>query len=229
MKYKTILIDIDDTLLDFQKSEKIAIQKTMEYYNVKPTDKLIRRYKEINLKYWRMFERKEIEREALLVARFKEFFGSLNKNDLNFSEVNDIYFSILASFPVEIEGAEQFLIDLSENYDIYAITNGVKRVQIKRLSLVNITKYFKKIYISEEVGYQKPDVRFFEYVLDDLNINNRKEVLIIGDSLTSDIKGGINSNIDTMWYNPHYLPIGDGYNYTYELFNYNEFYKIIND
>lgn len=225
MKYKIILIDIDDTLLDFQKSEEIAIIKTMEQYGVTPTEQLIQLYKSINSKHWKMFERGEIEREALLVSRFKEFFGPLNINETNYSKINESYFDNLASNPIEIDGAAQFLEKLSKDYKIYAITNGVKRVQTRRLSLVSIKNYFEKIYISEEVGYQKPNVEYFEYVLNDLNIKDKKELLIIGDSLTSDIQGGINSGIDTMWYNPKNN--SSNIKYDYMINKYDDFFEII--
>ena len=224
-KYKTILIDLDDTLLDFQKSEDVAIRTTIKTLGVEPTDEVVSTYKTINLKYWKMFERGEIEREALLVARFKEFCELLKITDKDFSLLNETYFHYLSSTPFEIEGAEQFLQKLSEKYDIYVITNGVKRVQTRRLSLVNITKYFKKVFISEEIGYQKPNIEYFDYVLNDLNITNKDELLIIGDSLTSDIQGGINSGIDTMWYNPKGLQ--SNINYTYQIKNYDQFFELI--
>lgn len=225
MNYKTILIDLDDTLLDFQKSEDVAIRTTIKTLGIEPTEDVVSAYKAINLKYWKMFERKEIEREALLIARFKEFCELLNITNKDFSLLNETYFHYLSSSPFEIDGADEFLNKLSEKYDIYVITNGVKRVQTIRLSLVNITKYFKKVYISEEIGYQKPSVEFFEFVLNDLNITNKEEVLIIGDSLSSDIQGGINSGIDTMWYNPKKLK--SNINYTYQIENYDEFFEII--
>lgn len=225
MNYKTILIDLDDTLLDFQKSEDVAIRTTIKTLGIDPTEDVVCAYKEINLKYWKMFERKEIEREALLIARFKEFCELLNITNKDFSLLNETYFHYLSSSPFEIDGAEEFLKKLSKKYDIYVITNGVKRVQTIRLSLVNITKYFKKVYISEEIGYQKPSVEFFDFVLNDLNIINKEEVLIIGDSLSSDIQGGINSGIDTMWYNPKKLK--SNINYTYQIENYDEFFEII--
>lgn len=225
MNYKTILIDLDDTLLDFQKSEDVAIRTTIKTLGIEPTDDVVSAYKEINLKYWKMFERKEIEREALLIARFKEFCELLNVTNKDFSLLNETYFHYLSSSPFEIDGADEFLNKLSEKYDIYVITNGVKRVQTIRLSLVNITKYFKKVYISEEIGYQKPSIEFFDFVLNDLNITNKEEVLIIGDSLSSDIQGGINSGIDTVWYNPKKLK--SNINYTYEIKNYAEFFEII--
>lgn len=225
MNYKTILIDLDDTLLDFQKSEDVAIRTTIKTLGIEPTEDVVNAYKEINLKYWKMFERKEIEREALLIARFKEFCELLNITNKDFSLLNETYFHYLSSSPFEIDGADEFLNKLSEKYDIYVITNGVKRVQTIRLSLVNITKYFKKVYISEEIGYQKPSIEFFDFVLNDLNITNKEEVLIIGDSLSSDIQGGINSGIDTVWYNPKELK--SNINFTYEIKNYDEFFEII--
>lgn len=225
MNYKILLIDIDDTLLDFQRSEEIAIKKTMEKFNVDPNEQNVKKYKEINLKYWKMFERGEIEREALLIARFKEFFGLFKIDNLDFSYVNETYFDTLASVPVEIDGAVEFLEKLSKKYEIYAITNGVKRVQTRRLSLVNITKYFKKVFISEEVGFQKPNVEYFDFVLNSINNINKKEILIIGDSLTSDIQGGINSGIDTMWYNPK-RSITD-VKFKYQISNYDEFFEVI--
>lgn len=225
MNYKVLLIDLDDTLLDFQKSEEYAIRKTMETLEINPTDELVNVYKQINQKYWKMFERKEITRDDLLKARFKEFCELLNLQNEDYAIINDTYFNNLSTMPFEINGAYQFLEKLSLDYDIYVITNGVKKVQEKRLSLVNIGKFFKKIYISEEIGYHKPQLEYFNYVLNDLHITNKNEVLIIGDSLSSDIQGGINSNIDTMWYNPKNK--NTDVKYTYMINNYDDFFRII--
>lgn len=225
MNYKVLLIDLDDTLLDFQKSEEYAIRKTMETLKINPTDELVNVYKQINQKYWKMFERKEITRDDLLKARFKEFCELLNLQNEDYAIINDTYFNNLSTMPFEIEGAYDFLEKLSQYYDIYVITNGVKKVQEKRLSLVNIGKFFKKIYISEEIGYHKPQLEYFNYVLNDLHITNKNEVLIIGDSLSSDIQGGINSNIDTMWYNPKNKKTD--VKYTYMINNYDDFFIII--
>lgn len=225
MNYKVLLIDLDDTLLDFQKSEEYAIRKTMETLKINPTDELVSVYKQINQKYWKMFERKEISRDDLLKARFKEFCELLNLQNKDYAIINDTYFNNLSTMPFEIEGAYDFLEKLSQYYDIYVITNGVKKVQEKRLSLVNIGKFFKKIYISEEIGYHKPQLEYFNYVLNDLHITNKNEVLIIGDSLSSDIQGGINSDIDTMWYNPKNKKTD--VKYTYMINNYDDFFRII--
>lgn len=225
MKYKTLLIDIDDTLLDFQKSEDIAIRMTLEKYGCEASDENVMMYKTINKNYWKKLERKEIEKEVLLLKRFEDLFNNLGVYGLDYKQVNTDYFEFLTSHPIEIEGAVDFLKKAGKHMEIYAITNAVTRVQEKRLSQVKITKHLKKIYISEAVGYPKPDKRFFDFVLNDLNITDKNEVVIMGDSLTSDIQGGINSNIDTIWYNPNQL--NSDFKYTYNIKSYDDFFEIM--
>lgn len=223
--YKILLLDLDDTILDFQKSEKVAIVKLMEKYDVIPTEELIIRYHNINKKYWGLFEEGKIEKSKLLVERFVEFFSTLDRFDIDAEQVNIDYFDILANVPFELYGAYEFLEAVSKKYEIYIITNGAVQVQSRRLSKVNVTKFFKKVYMSEAIGYQKPDVRYFEYVLKDLNLANKKEVIIIGDSASSDIQGGINIGIDTIWYNPNKKT--SHVKATYEVQNYQEILSIL--
>lgn len=223
--YKILLLDLDDTILDFQKSEKVAIVKLMEKYDVIPTEELIIRYHKINKKYWGLFEEGKIEKSKLLVERFVEFFSTLDRFDIDAEQVNIDYFDILANVPFELDGAYEFLEEASKKYEIYIITNGAVQVQSRRLSKVNVTKFFKKVYMSEAIGYQKPDVRYFEYVLKDLNLANKKEAIIIGDSASSDIQGGINIGIDTIWYNPNKKT--SHVKATYEVQNYQEILSIL--
>lgn len=225
MKYKILFVDIDDTLLDFQKSEEIAIRKLLSKYINNLTEDIVKDYKQINVNYWKMFERGEIEREALLIARFKDLFEKYNCFVEDYSKINEEYFSILSSVPIELDGAYEFLEKVFKDMKIYAITNGVKRVQTKRLSMVNITKFFEKIYISEEVGFQKPEQQYFDYVLKDLGYPNKNDIVILGDSLTSDIQGGINCGIDTIWFNPHKNK--STVKYTYSISEYNQFFDLV--
>ena len=197
----------------------------MKKYNVDPTEELIHRYHLINKKYWELFEQGKIEKSKLLVQRFDEFFNTLGYDNIDSEQVNKDYFEILSSVPFEIDGAYEFLEEASKNYEIYIITNGAVQVQSKRLSKVNVTKFFKKIYMSEAIGYQKPDVRYFEYVLKDLNLENKKDAVIIGDSISSDIQGGINIGIDTIWYNPSKKT--SHVKSTYEVKNYQEILLIL--
>lgn len=223
--YKILLLDLDDTILDFQKSEKVAISLLMEKYDVVPNEELIHRYHLINKKYWELFEQGKIEKSKLLVQRFDEFFETLGRTDVDSNKVNEDYFEILSSVPFELDGAYEFLEEASKKYEIYIITNGAVQVQSRRLSKVNVTKFFKKIYMSEAIGYQKPDVRYFEYVLNDLNLKNKNEAIIIGDSASSDIQGGINIGIDTIWYNPNKKT--SHVKSTYEVRNYQEILSIL--
>lgn len=204
-EYTSLLLDLDDTILDFQKAEKYAICKLMEYYSIDANDENISRYHEINLQYWKKLELGLVEREELILLRFVDFFNLFNKkiNKEDAKDVNKLYFDYLSSVVFFIPNSKEVLMELKKKYKIYLITNGVKRVQERRLSLLgDFRNIFDKVFISEVIGYTKPDVRFSEFVLNDIKVS-KDECLIIGDSLSSDIMLGINSSIDTCWFNPH--------------------------
>lgn len=204
-KYTCLLLDLDDTILDFQKAEKYAICKLMEHYSIDANDENISRYHEINLQYWKKLELGLVEREELILLRFVDFFNLFNKkiNKEDAKDVNKLYFDYLSSVVFFIPNSKEVLMELKKKYKIYLITNGVKRVQERRLSLLgDFRNVFDKVFISEVIGYTKPDVRFSEFVLNDIKVS-KDECLIIGDSLSSDIMLGINSSIDTCWFNPH--------------------------
>ena len=204
-EYTSLLLDLDDTILDFQKAEKYAICKLMEYYSIDANDENISRYHEINLQYWKKLELGLVEREELILLRFVDFFNLFNKkiNIEDAKDVNKLYFDYLSSVVFFIPNSKEVLMELKKKYKIYLITNGVKRVQERRLSLLgDFRNVFDKVFISEVIGYTKPDVRFSEFVLNDIKVS-KDECLIIGDSLSSDIMLGINSSIDTCWFNPH--------------------------
>lgn len=203
-KYTSLLFDLDDTILDFQKAEKYAICKLMEHYGIEASDKNIETYHQINISYWKKLELGLVEREKLILLRFVDFFALFAKLiDLEKAkEVNTVYFDYLSSVVFFIPDSKEVLKKLKEKYKIYLITNGVKRVQERRLSLLGDLKdIFVKKFISEEIGYTKPDIRFAEHVLKECNLN-KDECLIVGDSLSSDMQLGINASIDTCWFNP---------------------------
>lgn len=203
-EYKVLLFDLDDTLLDFQKAEKYAICKVMEHYGIDANDDNISLYHNINKKYWKDLELGLVERENLILLRFIDFFSRFNITiDINEAKnVNDKYFYELSSVVFVIPNAIEVLKVLKKKYKLCLITNGVKRVQERRLSLINdIKEMFNYIFISEEIGYTKPEIGFINYVLNETKYN-KDDCLIIGDSLSSDIQLGINSGIDTCWYNP---------------------------
>lgn len=199
--YKYLLFDLDNTLLDFTKAEARALKSTFEKFDIPYNEINVSLFRKYNLKYWSLFEEGKISKERLLVKIFEDFFASIDIDKVNPDEFNTYYLDQLTNGSEEIDYA-YYLLEHIKNYDISIITNGVSLTQRKRISKSRLNKYFNHLYISDEIGYQKPKVEFFDYVFKDLNIKDKKEVLLIGDSLTSDISGGIQYGIDTVWFNP---------------------------
>lgn len=226
MKISTILLDLDDTILDFKASERASIIKLMEYLNVKVTEDRINKYHEIDNLYWQRYEKKEITKDVIFKERFKVFFEDycLCKFD-DYENINDIYFSYLTTNVYLIPSSIEFLEKIKEHFKVYVITNGVKFVQEKRIELSSLKKYFDKIYISEEIGLQKPDKNFFLYVLNDTK-SNKENTIVIGDSLTSDITGANNTGLKSIWFNPTEKNCF-GISPTYTVKNYQEILNIL--
>lgn len=201
--YKYMLWDIDGTVLNFEKSQNAAIRALFLKYKIgECTDEMLRVYTDINHKYWEVLERGEKTKSEILVERFIDFFSLYNIN-VNLAEIfNDDYQVALGDYASFENDAEEMLNYFKGNCKLIAVTNGTKIAQTKKLKTTGLDKIFDSVYISEDVGYEKPNVRYFEHVFSEENIKNKNEVIIIGDSLTSDILGGNNIGIDTCWYNP---------------------------
>lgn len=226
--YKYLLWDVDGTILDFLASEAYAIRFLFEKYNIgKCSDEMLKMYSDINLKYWQKLERGELTKPEILIGRFKEFFGIIGA-DLNLAEsFNEEYQVTLGDHIEFVDGAEEILKSQKGKYVLAAVTNGTKVAQEKKLHLSGLDKVFDEIFISENVGYEKPSTEYFDYVFDKLKITDKKEVLIIGDSLTSDMKGGHLAGIDTCWFNPLHSPSTLNIPVTYETDNLWDVAKIV--
>ena len=197
---KNILLDMDNTILDFTRAERVAASKALAAMGIQPTDELLKRYHEINEDQWRLFELGELEREQVKVRRYELLFEEMGI-DASPRETAKVYEGLLGIGHYFMDGAVELLETLSREYRLYLATNGTSNVQKRRISSSDISKYFQGIYISEDVGYNKPDPRYFEACFKDIPDFKRKETVMIGDSLTSDIKGGINAGIKTVWFN----------------------------
>lgn len=226
MKYATLLFDADHTLFDFKTSEYFALKEALYTLGLQNTDAHIERYSEINVKYWKMLERGEIDKKSLMLARFVEFgreFGFEDKAE----ELSKLYMSNLAHEAHLFEGALELIEALAKKYRLFIITNGVKHTQDGRFALSPITKYFEKIFISEVVGAEKPSLDFFDAVAKGIEGYDPARALVIGDSLSSDIKGAINAGIGSCWYNPERKVAPEGWDITYTVSSYDEILNIL--
>ncbi len=201
--YKYLLWDVDGTILDFLASEAYAIRFLFEKYNIgQCSDEMLKVYSEINAKYWRKLEREELTKQEILVMRFRDFFEMIGADVSLAESFNKDYQVALGDHIEFVDKAEEILLSQKGRYTLVAVTNGTKIAQDKKLRLSGLDKVFDAIFISEDVGVEKPKKEYFDYVFEKLGIKNKKEVLIIGDSLTSDMQGGLNAGIDTCWFNP---------------------------
>ncbi len=201
MCYTSVFLDLDNTLLDFNKAEYYAAEKLFRKFSLPYSDEAIKHYSAINLSYWKRFEKGEIKKEQIFENRFLDFCRHYDKQ-ADVSLMAKEYFSFLSEGHFTIEGATQILDYLKPKYKLYATTNGVVLTQYPRIEKSGLKPYFDKIFISEEIGYQKPQKEYFEHIINHIPEKNKTKILIIGDSQSSDILGGVNSGIDTCWYNP---------------------------
>ncbi len=201
-QYKILLMDADETLLDFRRSEGYALEHTLKDYGVTMTTEIHELYHAINGVLWKQLETGDITRAHLKTERFKRLFEAIGLSSADPAVFNERYMTTLGSTGFLLEGAEELLSELSGRFAVYLITNGTASVQHTRLENSGILPYLSGVYISEEVGADKPSEVFFERVLEALGNPDKRECLVIGDSLSSDIDGGNRVGIDTCWYDP---------------------------
>ena len=226
MKYEFLLFDADHTLFDFKMGEYCALKEALESLGLPSTDAHIERYSDINVKYWKMLERGEIDKKSLMLARFVEFAREYGFED-KAEELSNLYMSNLAHEAQLFDGALEMVAKLSKKYRLFIITNGVKSTQDGRFGISPITKYFERIFISEVIGHEKPHKEFFDAVEQGIDGYDRKRAIVIGDSLSSDIKGAINSGIDCIWYNPQGKDAPEDWNITYNVSDFDEILEIL--
>ena len=193
--------DIDDTLLDFKRGEAAAIRQTLTHIGVAPTDEGVRLYSESNDALWKRLERGEVTREQILIGRFAQLFSVLGiVGDAPMTQ--EIYFSYLGEQHDFVSGAKAVLDALHGSIPMYAVSNGTTVIQNKRLLASGLDRYFDRVFLSQEIGAEKPSPAFFDACFAVLPDVRRDEVLIIGDSLTSDMRGGEMAGLQTCWFNP---------------------------
>ncbi|MCM1105142.1 MAG: YjjG family noncanonical pyrimidine nucleotidase [Clostridium sp.] len=218
MRYDTVLWDIDNTLLDFTAAQRRGIIESMKRFGRQADDAQVALYARINQKYWEMLERGEVTKEQLEAERFREFLTAVGAEDVDVQELNEIYKEQLANEPVLIEGAQEICAALREmGVRQYAVTNGDPFIQRNKIKLSGLNGYFEELFISEELGAVKPKKEFFEKAAAQIPLYCAERTLIIGDSLTSDMRGGMNAGIDRCWYNPMRVPRTADFPIQYEI------------
>ena len=199
-KYKYLLFDADDTLLDFKAAEDTALKTVLKNNNLPYDDETVKTYSKINQKYWKAFEKGEIERDEIFPLRFGEFLGVLGSN-LEPMAINAQYFEALRQVHTMLPDADELIDYIVGKYKLYIVTNGVAKTQHLRLKQSGIWDKFDGVFISEELECQKPSVEYFTKVLEAIGNPPKSECLVLGDSISSDILGGKNIGIDTVWVN----------------------------
>lgn len=194
------LLDADETVLDFIRSSKQSFQAAMDELGETQAAERYDDFKVINDGLWREYERGEICKKDLMTARFSRFFARLHSG-ADAIEANRLYFTKLCRTGYLLSGASEFMQELKQRGRLYLITNGTPAAQYGRLESLGLTGFFDGVFVSDEIGYAKPDVHFFEFVLAAAGVK-KQDCLVIGDSLTSDIKGANASGIESIWYNP---------------------------
>ncbi len=201
-KYELILFDQDGTLFDYKRAEEYALKKSMEHFGIERTgDSYLEKYRKINRKVWSEFERGETNLDELKLRRFKIFFDALGI-DQNTETFSDMYLYYISKSSFVTEGAEEVVSSLYGKCKLALATNGIYSAQYERLKSSPLRDYFDIFVVSEKIGFAKPDPNFFSYVFQKARHSDKSTALIIGDSLSSDIKGGLDFGIDTCWFNP---------------------------
>lgn len=217
MKYNTLIFDADDTLFDFKASEMEALEKTLIGYGVNYDKEYhLPIYKEINTKIWKELEDGKITQSELKIERFRRYCNHLNYT-FDPYDFADKYMDNLSKSSILFHESLDLIKELHGKYKLLIITNGLTKVQNGRIRNSLIAPYFNDIIVSEEVGVSKPNPEIFKIALENNQIENLSDILMIGDSLSSDIKGGINFGIDTCFYNPKKVLINGEIKPTYEI------------
>ena len=203
-----VFLDLDDTILDFHKAERIGLENTLRHYGAEPTAETMALYKEINRAHWRALEKGEMNRKQVNEGRFATLFQELGR-EVNGAECAAYYLSQLALTYDYLPGAEEAIQSLSQKYRLFIASNGMSLVSLPRLAASGLYDYIEKAFISEILGENKPSKAYFDLCFAQIPGFDPERAIMVGDSLTSDIQGGINAGLRTCWVNPNGLDCRD--------------------
>ena len=203
-----LFLDLDDTILDFHKAERIALSRTIRDFGVEPTEEVLTLYHGINKWHWEQLELGTLTRDEVLVNRFGVLFGKLGR-EVDAQACARAYEQNLSIGHYFLPGAEEAVDALSKKYRLFLASNGTASVQKGRMTSANLYRFFETVFVSQEIGYNKPSVDYFNACFATIADFDKEKAIMVGDSLSSDIKGGINAGIRTVWVNPNHKACGD--------------------
>ena len=202
-----LFLDLDDTILDFHKAERIAISKTIRDFGVEPTEEILEMYHRINKWHWEQLELGKLTRPEVLVNRFGVLFEKLGVT-VDAEKCAKAYEKNLSVGHYFLPGAEEAVKRLNKKYRLFLASNGTAVVQHGRMTSAGLYPYFEQVFVSQEIGHNKPSKDYFDGCFSRIEGFDPEKAMIVGDSLTSDIRGGLNAGIRTVWVNPDHKPCG---------------------
>ena len=228
-KFDIILWDVDQTLLDFKKSESYAIRFCFRKFGKEASDESVSAYSSINENFWKQIEKGQINKKEALVERFRTLFRQIGEEDIEAEAFQKEYADALGSVYYFQDDSYNLLNQLKGKYRQYLVTNGVTYTQMKKLRLSGLDKLVDGIFVSEQLGVPKPHKEFFEQCFCAIPGFQREKALIVGDSLSSDMQGGNNAQISTCWYNPAGLENPFNIRIDYQIKDLNEIWNVLED
>ena len=202
-----LFLDLDDTILDFHKAERLAIARTFREFGLEPTDAVLQQYHEINIMHWQMLERGELTRDQVLVNRFGVLFRKqgIQADPVLCARTYEHNLGLEHDF---LPGALEAVQQLHQKYRLFLASNGTASVQHSRLTSAGLYPWFEKVFISQKLGYNKPSREYFNACYGEIPDFDPEKAIMVGDSLTSDIQGDINGGMRTVWVNPGHRDCG---------------------
>lgn len=227
-RFTTLLLDADNTLLDFNKDEHQALVKALTYFGVPVTQENTQLYSKINQGMWKQLEKGEITKPELKRTRFKLFFDAIGfECEYEPLYVNEYYLNLLGEGGNTLEGAVETVRELKAmGKELHIVTNGVAATQAKRLKRSGLMPYITEVFVSETIGFQKPRKEYFDYVLDNITEKDKEKILVVGDSLSSDIKGAMNAGLYCCWLNHSAEEMPEEYSAHWEIGKISDLLKL---
>lgn len=229
-KFTTILWDVDNTLLDFNYSCRGALRQGFQSMGLEITEEMINRYFQINDSYWRKFEKGEITKEEVLQNRFVDLFGEyglLELPQVSVQAFREEFQKSLGNIYSYLDDSLSICKALQTKYKQYIVTNGVTSTQRSKLGLSGFAEVMDGLFISEEIGAPKPQIEFFEYCLAKIEEKDKSKILMVGDSISSDIKGANAAGIKACWYNPKEKECIEDCQIDYEISDLHQIFEIL--